>query len=131
MTLYTSGKELLLTEWTTGDIKAQLVNNTYTYSAAHATFNTTTVPTSARLGAAVSVTGRASTGGKAIASDIVIPSVPAGTIAGVILFKDAGSGTGTMIYYGDSTRVPTFPITTSGVSTQTLDVDNLNGLFSL
>jgi hypothetical protein len=89
-TIYPLAREKFLTgafDWSSDDIKVVLLDNTYTYSAAHEflTDLTGVVATSGNL------TGKTTTGGVADADDLTFPALVAGdTIVSVVIYRDTG-----------------------------------------
>jgi hypothetical protein len=75
-----------------GTINAQLIDSTYTYSAAHG--NLSDVTAGARISDPVTLTGKDLAGGWALCDDLAFPDVPGGdTVAGVVIYLDTGDDT--------------------------------------
>lgn len=112
--------------WTTATIKAVLLDNTYTYSAAHNALDD--IPGGAILNT-VTVGSRTNVGGVCDCADIVFTFV--GTGRSVWLYKDTGvPSTSTLVYFANQfADGSTMSITTSPY---TLTISNAgNGVFTI
>lgn len=113
-TLYDKARELFLTgqiDWLTDTVKVILVD-TGSYSPNFTTHQfLSDVGNSARIGGAVTLTGKATTGGAADANDATFSSVSGASIEAIVLYKDTGTeGTSPLIAYIDvATGLPITP----------------------
>ena len=115
-TLYDKSRELFLTaqiDWSTDTIKTILVD-TGAYSPNFTTHQyLSDISSSARIGPAVTLTGKATTGGAADANDATFTSVSGPSIEAIVLYKDTGvEGTSPLIAYIDTATG--LPITPNG-----------------
>lgn len=115
-TLYDKARELFLTaqiDWSSDTIKCVLVDSgAYSFNAsAHQWYSD--IGPSARISSAVTLTGKATTGGAADANDVTFTSVSGASIEAIVLFKDTGvEGTSPLIAYIDTATG--LPITPNG-----------------
>ncbi len=103
----------------TDDIRAIMVRDSgYTFSAAHATMENANIPTAARAGSIVALTGEAVAAGVFDANDITFSAVAAGAaIDAIIIFKyvtDGLSAGDIPLFYIDTTGDASLPVTPNG-----------------
>lgn len=115
-TLYDKARELFLTaqiDWMTDNIKTILVD-TGSYTANFTTHQyLSDIPSSARIGPQVLLTGKAVTAGAADANDATFSAVSGPSIETIVLFKDTGvEGTSPLLAYIDTATG--LPITPNG-----------------
>jgi hypothetical protein len=96
-------------------IRLQLLDGTYTYAAAHTYLST--ISGSARVGTAVTLTGKSVVDAECFADGTVVPSVAAGdTVTSLVVYQDTGiEASSRLITYIDraADTVP-LAITTNG-----------------
>lgn len=99
--------------WSTNNFKCILVSKaSYTVNLATHKF-LSDVPTSARVGSAVSMTGRTSDNGAADANDCTFDAVSGDQVGAIIIYQDTGQdSTATLIAYID--QATGLPITPNG-----------------
>jgi citrate lyase alpha subunit len=101
-------------------IKAALVDDTYTYSAAHDFYNDVSAYV---LDTPVALSGRSVTAGEFFADDVTFTAVAAGdTVGGVVIYKDTGvAGTSALLGFAgrQADSVPIARDTTGGDITLT------------
>lgn len=115
--LYRSFKKLLLDgdiDLLVDTIKAVLVTSSYTFSQAHDFRDDLGANT---LGTAVTLASKTTNSpnpGTFDCADLVFTSVPTGTVAAIVFYKDAGglSSADPLIFYDDS--ITGFPLSTNG-----------------
>lgn len=115
-TLYDAARTRFLEadiHWLNDTMKVQLVS-TASYSANFTTHQyLSDIPTAARIGQAITLTGKTTTGGAADANDVTIPSVSGAQVGAIIIYKDTGvEGTSPLIAYIDTATG--LPITPNG-----------------
>jgi hypothetical protein len=111
--LFESAREGFLNgdiSWSSGVIKAQLVDTAnYTVDMSGHTI-LDDVPAPARIGAAVTLTGKDSTAGIADAENPTFTSVTGPTTEALVIYLDTGSGTSPLIaYIDDADGLPAAP----------------------
>lgn len=115
-TLYDFARQRFLEaqiNWMTDTIKVILVDNAaYTpQTTIHQYLSD--IPTSARIAGPVTLTGKATTGGAADATDVTFTSVTGASIESIIIYSDSGSeATSPLIAYIDTATG--LPITPNG-----------------
>lgn len=87
-------------DFVTDTIKVQLLDSTYTYSAAHDFLDDIT----GTVGTATALSGKSTVNGEAFASDTTIPAVPSGsTVTALVVYQDTGTaGTSQLLAFIDT-----------------------------
>lgn len=115
-TLYDNARELFLTaqlNWSTDTIKAILVDTNVYSPVFTGTKNLADIGPSARVGPAVTLTGKATAAGAADANDATFSAVSGASIEAIVLYKDTGvEATSPLIAYIDTATG--LPITPNG-----------------
>jgi hypothetical protein len=112
--LYDRGREkfaIAQLDWSTHTVKAQLVDTgTYTANLAAHEF-LSDLPVGARIGAAVTLTGKSYAAGACDATDATFTAVSGPTIEAIVIYRDTGTeATSALIAYIDSaTGLPITP----------------------
>lgn len=115
-TLYDNSRKMFLEgqlNWLTDDIKVQMVD-TGSYTANFSTHQyLSDIGSAARIGPAVLLASKTTTGGAADAADATFTSVSGASIEAIVLYKDTGvEGTSPLIAYIDTATG--LPITPNG-----------------
>lgn len=93
----------------TDTIKVWALNSTYVYADSHTYLSS--VPGGARLGTAVTLTGKTVVDGEAHADDVIIPAIAAGsTITAVIVYQDTGVEATSRLIDDTTRRADTVPL---------------------
>jgi len=103
-------------DWLNNDVRAALIDTgNYTFSAAHLAFDTTTVPTAARIATmAAGLTSKTATAGVANAANVTFSAVTGASIEAIIIYKFTGTpANDRLIAYIDS-ATSGLPITPNG-----------------
>jgi hypothetical protein len=132
--LYTSYKEQMISQLggvapTSGTLKAYIVKDTYTFSAAHEYLSDIVVGN--RVGSALTLTSITTTDGTFDATDFVFTGVTgSGNANGIVIVVDTGvEATSQLVVYKDS--MTNFPIALTGNNlTVTIQI-HVNGIFSI
>lgn len=132
-TLYDKGRErfaLAQINWGSDTIKAQLVDTgAYTLNAGSHEF-LSDVAAGARIGSAVTLSGKSATGGACDAADATFTAISGTTIEAIVLYKDTGvDSTSPLIAYIDTATG--LPITPNGGDIITAWDNGANKIFKL
>lgn len=131
--LYDAGREGFLTgdiSWTSHTIKAILVDTANYSVSLSADNNLDDVPSGARIGTAVTLTGRTAAAGIADAENTTFPLVTGPTAEALVIFRDTGvEETSRLIAYIDSAGG--LPAQPNGTNVEIVWDNGTNKLFKL